>query len=50
MLNEQFAWLTPFSQLDWPGFAWRTRGRTGVNTEGRWEVAQLFREIIPAGC
>jgi hypothetical protein len=24
MLNEQFACLTPFSQIDRPGLAWRT--------------------------
>ena len=34
MLNEQFTWLTPFSQIDQPGLAWRTeaakaRGKTG---------------------
>jgi hypothetical protein len=33
MLNEQFAWLTPFSQLDWPGFAWRTEARKGRTGE-----------------
>ena len=26
MLNEQFAWLTPFNQLDRPGLSWRTGG------------------------
>ena len=26
MANDQFPWLTPFSQLDAPGFAWRTQG------------------------
>ena len=26
MANDQFPWLTPFSQLDAPGFAWRTEG------------------------
>jgi hypothetical protein len=25
MLNEQFTWLTPLSQLEWSGLAWRTR-------------------------
>jgi len=25
MPNEQFAWLTPFNQLDRPGLTWRTR-------------------------
>jgi hypothetical protein len=25
MANDQFPWLTPFSQLDAPGFAWRTK-------------------------
>jgi hypothetical protein len=24
MVNDQFPWLTPFSQQDTPGFAWRT--------------------------
>ena len=25
MANDQLPWLTPFSQQDAPGFAWRTR-------------------------
>jgi len=29
MPNEQFAWLTPFNQLDRPGLTWRTRGGRG---------------------
>jgi hypothetical protein len=29
MLNEQFTCLTPFSQIDQPGLAWRTRGHRG---------------------
>jgi len=34
MPNEQFAWLTPFSQLDRPGLTWRTRGRGGLGGGG----------------
>lgn len=26
MANDQFPWLTPLSQQDAPGFAWRTKG------------------------
>ena len=32
MLNEQFTWLTPFSQQEPPGLTWRNRGGT-ENTE-----------------
>lgn len=38
MANDQFPWLTPFSQLDAPGFAWRTGGHRG-NTETPTHVA-----------
>jgi hypothetical protein len=30
MLNEQFTWLTPLSQLEWSELTWRTG-----NTEAR---------------
>jgi len=26
-VHGQVTWLAPFIQLDWPGFAWRSRGR-----------------------
>ncbi|HJW31706.1 MAG TPA: hypothetical protein VJ508_20940, partial [Saprospiraceae bacterium] len=36
MLNGQFAYLTPLSRIDQPGFAWRTKSHT--NNKGITEV------------
>jgi hypothetical protein len=32
MANEQLPWLTPFSQQDTPGFAWRFQMRADSKT------------------
>jgi hypothetical protein len=41
MANEQLPWLTPFSQQDAPGFAWRFQSRKARKGFVEFDLASL---------
>jgi hypothetical protein len=48
MANEQLPWLTPFSQQDAPGFAWRSGGTESTELDFLflwWETAPKEKQL-----